>query len=65
MYFDANKLLGKLSPSHTSLQFLLVGSGSFENSSGSLASLEEPESFCNLFGKTISLVFISNGVLGK
>lgn len=39
MYFDANKLLGKLSPSHTSLQLLLVGSGSFENSSGSLASL--------------------------
>jgi hypothetical protein len=32
--------------------------------SGSLASLKEPKPFYNLFNKIVSLVFISNDVLG-
>jgi hypothetical protein len=53
------------------LVFLTISpfDGSSKNSSGSnfsvsLTSLEESEPFYNLFGKIVSLVFISNDVLG-
>jgi hypothetical protein len=48
-----------------SLMLLWQGSDSFENDFGSLAFLEEPDPFYNLFGKTTSSMFLLNGVHEK